>query len=259
MKRMRILLATALATACVFSAMAATLRVFAASSLTESFQEIGKRFEATHPGVSVEFNFAGSQVLRTQIEQGAPADVFASADSLQMKSLEDSRRVLKPVIFAHNSLVVVAPAARPRVRRVQDLAQPGMRLVLASENVPAGHYAEQVLKSMGDGRQNGPGFEGRVMSNVVSRETNVRSVLSKVLLGEADAGIVYVTDAATAKGRVNVVSIPARYGAAVTYPIAVVSDSKERSLASEFLGLVRGKEGQRILIRHGFLPRRRHE
>ena len=259
MKKTRILLAAALTLLISLTASAARLEVFAAASLTESFQEIGKRFGATHPGDTVEFNFAGSQVLRTQIEQGAPADVFASADQIQMKPLQTSRLVEKPRVFAHNTLIVVTPAVQPRVKRLNGLSLRGIRLVLASENVPAGRYANQVIRAMGSVGQLGPGFERRVMANVVSRETNVRSVLSKVIIGEADAGIVYVTDAATAKGKVNVVNIPARYNASATYQIAVVADSKQKALASDFMRLVHGKEGQQILVRHGFQPHLRHE
>lgn len=254
MKKIRAILSIVVALSGGVSASATTLRVFAAASLAESFQEIGKRFEAKHTGFTVEYNFAGSQVLRTQIEQGAPADVFASADQVQMKPLVQSRQCGTAVVFAHNSLVVVTPAARAKVRRLVDLLRPGIRLVLASENVPAGRYAGQTLRNLDAAPGFGPGFEVRVLKNVVSRETNVRSVLSKVILGEADAGIVYVTDAATAKGRVNLLSIPSKLNATASYAIAVVTDSRQKAMAEEFVRLALSPEGQRILARHGFKP-----
>lgn len=254
MKSRRILIALATAAVSVLPAFSATLTVFAASSLAEPFTELGKRFSAAHPGTSVEFNFAGSQVLRTQIEQGAPADVYASADLVQMNALQSAHRVEVPCVFAHNSLLVVTPAFGARVRALKDLAAPGVRLVLAGETVPAGRYADQVLETMNASGRFGSGYRRRVLANVVSREPNVRSVLSKVMLGEADAGVVYVTDAATARGKVKVLPIPTMFNATATYPVAVVADSKQKALAGAFVRMLRSAEGKRILARHGFRP-----
>ncbi|HEY3412581.1 MAG TPA: molybdate ABC transporter substrate-binding protein [Armatimonadota bacterium] len=248
----RFMIAAALAATCSLPACSESLRVFAASSLTEPFTELGRRFSRAHPGNTVAFNFAGSQVLRTQIEQGAPADVFASADLDHMQALRSKHMVRGAVLFAQNSLTVVTPASEAKVKSLSDLARPGVRLVLAGENVPAGRYADQVLRSMDDSGRFGRDFRSRVMANVVSRELNVRSVLSKVTLGEADAAFVYVTDAATVRPRVKSIVIPARFNVIATYPVAVVAESRHKALATEFIRLLRGPEGRRILLRHGF-------
>jgi molybdate transport system substrate-binding protein len=243
-----LLLATALP-----SAAGDVLRVFAASSLTEAFQEIGRAYEGAHPGTRVETSFAGSQVLRTQIEQGAPADVFASADLVHAESLRAQGLLEEPRVFARNSLVVVVPP-ESAVRTLPDLARPGVKVVLAGPEVPAGRYAEQVLDKLETAPGFGAGFAGRVRANVVSRETNVRVVLSKVALGEADAGLVYATDAAAAGDKVRRIAIPDAQNATAAYPIAVVARSGAAAAARAFVALVTGPEGRRLLARHGFTP-----
>lgn len=252
MMRTKWILAAVIAV-CALPVRAATLDVFAAASLRESFTEIGKRFEAAHPGDKVVFNFAGSNVLRTQIEQGAPADVFASADELTMNAMRDRSSVEKPVVFARNRLVV-ATSLESRVRTIHDLGKPGVRIVLAGPSVPAGRYAERALSAMDKSHDFSDGYRSRVMANVVSRETNVRATLSKVVLGEADAGFVYVTDAFTEKKKVKTVSIPARFNPTAVYPVAVVSSSRQKPLASAFVAFLQSREGKAILKARGFLP-----
>jgi molybdate transport system substrate-binding protein len=229
------------------------LVVFAAASLTEAFQDIGAAFERAHPGVKVEFNFAGSQVLRAQIEQGAPADVFASADLLHADALAASGRTRPHRTFARNALVVVTPGGSPRVRSLRDLAAPGVKVVLAAATVPAGRYARKALERMDGDASLGAGFAERVRAAVVSEETSVRAVLAKVALGEADAGFVYATDAAAARGRVAVIALPEGLGVVATYPIAVLTRSTS-PLAAAFMEEVLGAEGQAALRRRGFLP-----
>src|SRR5262249_55093356 len=152
------------------------------------FKEIGGTFERAHPGTKVTFSFASSSLLRTQIEQGAPADLFASADVAQMEPLVKAGKVRGVAAFTRNRLVVVTPASNPgRIRRLQDLARPGLRLVITAEQVPVGHYTRQALAKMSGPGGLGSDFQQKVLANVVSQEANVRSLLTKVELGEADA------------------------------------------------------------------------
>ena len=176
-----------------------SLIVFAAASLTDAFTEMGAAYEAANPGVTVTFSFAGSPILRTQIEEGATVDVFASANKKEMDALVSSGMVNAeaPKALLTNDLVVILPAANPAgVAQLADLAKPGLKLVLAAEEVPVGNYTRQSLEKMN--AQFGSGFRERVLSNIVSNEDNVRQVLAKVQLGEADAGIVYRSDAVAA-------------------------------------------------------------
>jgi molybdate transport system substrate-binding protein len=230
-----------------------TVRVFAASSLKEAFEEIAAVFRKAHPTAGVELSFAGSQVLRAQIEQGAPADVFASADADHADVLLRQELIERPRVFARNSLLVVAPAAGT-VQDLRDLARPGVKIVLAGAEVPAGRYADRVLETLGATGAYGAGFTALVRGNVVSREPNVRLVLSKVLLGEADAGIVYVTDAASAGERVRRLEIPEANNVVATYPIALVKRPRSRGAAAAFVDVVTGAAGQAVLARHGFRP-----
>jgi molybdate transport system substrate-binding protein len=233
---------------------ASPLQVFAAASLTDVFKDVGAGFEAAHPGRRVAFNFAGTQVLRTQVEQGAEVDVFASADLDHAEALKRSGLVPTFEPFARNGLVVVTPAARPRVTTLADLARPGVRLVLASPTVPAGRYSAEVLSRLQASGAYGEDFAARVEANVASRETNVRLVLSKVALGEADAGIVYETDARAARGKVKAIALPAPAQVIATYTVGVGAAARDPVTARAFVDFLRGPEGQAILTRHGFLP-----
>lgn len=239
------------------AAAPATLNVFAASSLTDAFAEIGAQFTADNPGVELVFNFGGSNQLATQIGEGAPADVFAPANGAQMDAAIATGRIAPgaPQTFARNRLVVVTPSDNPAgLTTLQDLATPGVKLVLAAPEVPAGQYALDFLnKAAADGSL-GAGYREAVLANVVSYEENVRTVLTKVALGEADAGIVYASDvAASPAGAVQQIEIPGALNTIVTYPIAVLSDSPEPALAQSFVDAVLSAEGQAVLEQAGFL------
>jgi molybdate transport system substrate-binding protein len=236
------------------SPLTGRITVFAAASLTESFREIGAAFTASNPGVAVEFNFASSSALATQIEQAAPADVFASADEVQMRRLsEQSLLEGSPIPFARNALVIVVPADnRARVATAGDLAKPGVKLVLAAPDVPIGNYARQIIDGLAAPESYGPAFRDAALRNVVSNETNVRAVLTKIELGEGDAGIVYRTDAVVSQGKVRTVELPERASVVATYPIAVVGGSRNRAVAEAFVAFVRGPEAQAVLVRAGF-------
>jgi molybdate transport system substrate-binding protein len=231
-----------------------TLTVFAAASLTEAFTEIETAFEAANPGVNVRCNFAGSPMLRTQIEAGAPADVFASANQNEMEALVAANLVEadQPQVFLTNELVVILPPTNPaRVVALQDLARPGLKLILAADEVPVGNYARQSLASMG--RRFGPQFDTQVLANVVSNEDNVKQVVAKVLLGEGDAGIVYRSDAIAAS-ELGTIEIPPELNVIAEYPIAALSDSQLPQLAAEFTAYVLSPEARAILQKWGFGP-----
>jgi len=231
-----------------------TLTVFAAASLTDAFTEIGSNFEALHPGVTVTMNFAGSQALRTQIEEGAPADVFASANTTQMDAVVASGFVIQdaPKIFLTNALVIILPVDNPAgVDSVEALANPGLKLVLAAEEVPVGKYSRQAFDLMD--ASFGNGFKDKLLANVVSNEDNVKQVVTKVQLGEADAGIVYTSDAVAAP-ELPTVEIPADLNVIAQYPIAPLVESANPDLASVFVDYVLSSEGQDILNKWGFGP-----
>ncbi len=233
-----------------------TLTVFAAASLTGVFQEIGQNFELANPGVQVYFNFAGSQILRTQLEQGAPADLFASADQQNMQLLLEEHLVAAEAIqdFASNSLVVILPPGNlANVLKLADLARPGLKLVLADGSVPAGNYARQVLEKMSQDPAYGADFGNKVLANVVSDETDVKQVVAKVELGEADAGIVYVSDAVASPTLVTL-TIPAEFNVVATYPIAVLSAAREAEQGRAFIRYLTSSTGQAILAKWGFSP-----
>jgi len=231
-----------------------TLNVFAAASLTDAFTEIGEKFEAANPGITVTFNFAGSQALRTQIEEGAPADIFASANQKEMDTLIAGAFIAQDVsqFFLTNKLVVILPADNPAaLEKLEDLAKPGIKLVIAADEVPVGRYARQTLDQM-----NGPfgsNFKDKVLANVVSNEANVKQAVAKVQLGEADAGIVYTSDAVAAPD-LKTIEIPAELNMIAKYPIAPLANSANADLAATFIDYVLSSEGQAILQKWGFAP-----
>jgi molybdate transport system substrate-binding protein len=231
-----------------------TLTVYAAASLTEAFTELGQAFETAHPGVSIAFNFGGSQNLRTQIEQGAPADVFASANMAEMETLIEQNAIEAgtPRVFLTNRLIVILPKDNPAgIRTLEELSRPGLKLVLAAEEVPAGRYARQVLRNLN--AFYGEGYRERVLANVVSNEDNIRQAVTKVQLGEADASIVYVSDA-VAMPELQEIEIPAQVNVIAEYPIAPLARSAHRDLAIEFVSYVLSAEGQATLKKWGFTP-----
>ena len=213
------------------------ITVYAASSLTNVFPKID---------AGPRYSFGASSTLAAQIMQGAPADVFASANTTIPDQLFAKGLVQKPVVFTRNQLVLVVPTSNPAgIHGLYDLRRPGTKLVIAASAVPVGSYTLQVLKRMG--------LSARVLPNVVSRESDVRSVLAKVALGEADAGFVYSTDARTVPGKVNVLKVPTWAQPTVSYAIAIVSSSSNKAAAQRYINEILSKAGQAKLLAAGFL------
>jgi molybdate transport system substrate-binding protein len=230
--------------------------VFAAASLTAAFNEIADTLRHHDPTVEIAFNFAGSQALALQIQQGAPADVFASADDHWMKVVHDAGLTKgAPAVFVHNHLVVIVPKENPaHIVTLHDLAKPGVKLVLADPAVPVGHYARTTI----DALAKQPGFPANyaedVNARVVSNEDNVKGVVAKVQLGEADAGIVYLSDVTPAVAKaVTRIAIPEPANPLADYPIAVLRRSTSKA-AEAFVQLVLSPSGQDVLARNGFVP-----
>lgn len=232
------------------------LNVFAAASLQGAFTDIGKAFSQAHPNVTVMFNFAGSDALAAQINQGAPADVFASANATQMNNVVTPGNIAGSAVktMAHNRLVVIYPTANPaNIQSLQDLGKSGVKVVLAANTVPVGQYAVQFLGLAAADPSFGASYKTNVLKNVVSYETDVKSVLSKVALGEADAGIVYTTDAATETGKVGTIAIPDALNVIALYPIGAVKASKQAATAQAFIDYVLSPAGQATLAKYGFI------
>lgn len=231
--------------------------VFAAASLTESFGEMGRQFEMAHPGVDVVLNFAGSQQLRAQLEQGAQADVFASANSKEMNAAIASSMIISGTqrTFARNRLVVIYPKDNPgKIESLADLARPGLKLVVVDRAVPAGQYTLDIFDKMSRDPAYGPDYAGTVQANVVSREKDVKAVVAKVRLGEADAGVVYSTDVTPdAMQDVTPLAIPDQFNQIATYPIAPLAQAPQPDLARQFVDLVLSDAGQELLAGFGFI------
>lgn len=231
--------------------------VFAASSLTDAFLEIAALYEERYPGSRVQYQFGGSSQLRLQLEQGAEADVFVPASLEQMEQARAAGLVRDPVqIFARNRLVIIAPAGNPAgIVSLEDLARPGVRLVTAAPEVPIGAYTLEMLDRADQDGAFGAGFKERVLANVVSRELNVRQVVAKVRLGEADAAVVYASDVTPdVRPHVGVVEVPGAYNVTAAYPIAVLNHAPNPAGAQDFVDLALGPEGRRVLETWGFLP-----
>ena len=233
------------------SASAARITVFAAASLTDAFTEIGKQFDAVS-GNATTFQFAGSQTLRTQLEQGAGADVFASANAAQFEPLVQSGLLGPARIFVRNRLVIIAPKSSLAVKTIADLARPGVRLVLADKNVPVGDYTRQTLELIAKAGTYGPDFASRVLANAVSEEPNVRQVALKIQLGQGDAAIVYASDVTPGlRPDVRLIGLPERYSPLVSYPIGVLKGGNAAA-GQAFVDYVLSPAGQRILKKWGF-------
>lgn len=222
--------------------IAGDVLVFAAASLTDAFTEIGEIVERQHPQVTVTFNLAGSQQLATQIIEGAPADVFASADRAQMAAVVDAGGVAgTPLAFARNRLAIAVEEGNPsNVSSLRDLQRDDVTVVLAAEEVPAGRYTRDALDRAG------------VTLSPVPLETDVRAVLTKVALGEVDAGVVYSSDLAGAEGAVDGVAIPDEHNVTATYLIATLASSGNPAAARAFVDVVRSDAGRTALERAGF-------
>ncbi len=232
------------------------LLVFAAASLTDAYEEIGTTFEEANPGVDVRFNFGGSSTLVAQLAEGAPADVFASANHAQMQVATDAGRISDLAqTFARNRLVLIVPAENSAsIESLDDLATPGLRLVLAAPAVPVRAYTDTMLQRMALDPAYGDAFRSAFLDNLVSEEPNVRQVAAKVALGEADAGVVYASDVTPdIASSVRMIPIPDDYNTVATYPIAVTNDSANPELAARFVDFVLSDAGQEVLNRWGFI------
>jgi molybdate transport system substrate-binding protein len=225
-------------------AASGTLTVLAAASLTETFTALEKQFEAAHPGVDVRLNYAGSSDLAQQIVNGAPADVFAAASDATMKTVSDAGMAAgTPSVFATNVLEIATAPGNPKgIASFADLAKPDLKVVVCAPQVPCGAAAEKIEKATG------------VTLSPVSEEADVKSTLGKVTSGDADAGLVYVTDVSSAKGTVQGVDFPEANQATTNYPITVLKDAPQAQLAQQFVDLVTGDEGQQALKTAGFGP-----
>lgn len=231
------------------------ITVFAAASLTDSFNEIKARFIKKNPRADIEFQFAGSPALRTQLEQGARADIYASADVPNMTQALNAGLVKDAgKVFVRNSLVIITPKRNPaNITRPQDLNKGGIKLVLAAPEVPAGNYARQSLALMDKDASYGAGFSAAVLKNVVSNESNVKQVVTKVQLGEADAGVVYGTDVSRdVQSDLNVIQIPNALNVIAEYPIALTKSASNSDVANAFIAYVISSEGQAIMKKYGF-------
>jgi molybdate transport system substrate-binding protein len=232
-----------------------TLTVFAASSLTDAFGELEKTFEERNPGVEVRQSLESSSTLLTQIQHGAPADVFASAAEEEMDTAVDDGLVAgRPEVFVRNREVIMVPEDNPaNIQSLRDLARPGIKLVLAQEGVPAADYALEILDKAD--AEYGSNFKRDVLSNVVSREADVRASVGRVALGDADATFGYASDyTPDIKDQVRVIQIPENLYIIATYPIATLKDAESPELAREWVDLVVSEEGQHVLEKWGFEP-----
>ncbi|WP_031081349.1 molybdate ABC transporter substrate-binding protein [Streptomyces sp. NRRL WC-3549] len=227
------------ATASASGVPEADLTVLAAASLTDVFKSAGAVYEKEHPGTKVTFSFAGSQELAAQVKQGAPADALVTADTRTMDGLRPDTGA--PTVIAKNRLVIATAKGNPeKVENLKDLADPGLKVVLAAPEVPVGRYGQQILEAQ------------KIEVKPVSQEPNVRAVLSKVELGEADAGLVYKTDAATATDKVEAIDIPDEQNAVASYPAATLKTSQHSEAAAAFVAWLSTPEAQKILADAGF-------
>jgi molybdate transport system substrate-binding protein len=236
--------------------MSGEIVVFAASSLTEVFQDMGTAFQQANPKTKVTFNFGSSSQLATQLGQGARADVFASADQTQMDNAKKADAIAGTAkVFARNRLVLITPSDNPRqISSVNDLAKAGVKFITAQPSVPIGQYTAQMLAKASADPSYGSDFRTRVEGNTVSREDNVRQVVSKVQLGEADAAVVYSTDATPqVRDQLQLIQIPDPLQTLATYPIAVAKGSNAAG-GEAFVAYVLSPAGTSTLTKWGFLP-----
>jgi molybdate transport system substrate-binding protein len=228
------------------------ITVFAAASLTEAFNELAGAFETQNEGVEVILNFAGSAQLAAQLSEGAPADVFASANPTQMQAVVSAGRIAagSEKLFVSNRLTIITPADNPaEITALEDLARPGVQLILAVPGVPVRQYTDEIVAALP------ADFQAQLYGNLVSEEENVRQVAAKIALGEADAGIVYTSDVTPdIAGQVQQIPILDAQNVGATYPIAPLSDAPSPTLAQSFIDFVLSDEGQTILSRWGFGP-----
>lgn len=221
-----------------------TITVFAAASLKESFTEIAKDFQAAHPGTTVKFNFGGSSTLAEQVVQGAPADVFAAASTTTMETASKASAVGTPVTFATNTMEIAVPTGNPgKVKALSDLTRKDLTVALCQQDVPCGAASQKMFSAQ------------KLTVTPATWEPDVKSVLSKVELDEADAGIVYTTDVKAAGSKVTGITIPAAQNVETSYPIATVKASRNQAVAQQFVDFVNSAKGKSVLAADGFTTR----
>lgn len=241
----------------VVPAITGNLTIFAASSLTDAFNEMKGLIEAANPGTKLTFNYAASSALRTQLEQGAQADLFASADQVQLANAQKSNLLAGDgTVFVRNTPVIIVPKANlKKIAKPQDLVQPGVKLVLAAPEVPIGNYSRQIFDKMSKDPDYGADFNQKVQANIVSNEANVRQVVSKIQLGEGDAGIVYASDVTPAvRDQITMIPIPEKVNVIAEYPVAALKGASNAAGAQAFVSYLLSSAGQAILQKWGFVP-----
>lgn len=231
------------------------LTIFAAASLTEALTDLAQAFETAHPDSTLQLNFAGSQTLRLQLEAGARADLFISANEGHMMALYAQGSVNQPTVFAQNRLAVIVPANNPaQLTRLADLSRPNLKLVLAAETVPIGGYSRQLLRNLNQAPALTPNFANTVLQNLVSEEDNVKGVLSKITLGEADVGLVYQSDALAAAEAVQTIPVPTEWNVTANYFMAILANSSQKKQAEQVMAFILSTEGQTLLRKHDIQP-----
>lgn len=247
-----------LAAASAVQAVDKPLVVSAASSLKDALLEAGKEFERAHPGSRISFNFSGSSMLANQIEQGAPVDVFASADMAQIKRLSDKNLVEAPAMLAKNKLIViVSKSSKFKIDNLSDLSATGLRLIMAAKQIPVSAYTRQFLSKAGQSGAYASDYSQRVLANTVSEEPDVRMVAMKVALGEGDAGIVYASDVGSdIKDNIKTIGIPDQINVVAEYGLALIKNRPGQKTAKAFYDLLLSTKGTAILVKHGLLPPR---
>jgi len=233
------------------------LVAFTAASLTGAFGEIGQVYK-NETNISVVFNFDGSQALRTQIENGAYADIFASANNKQMNAVKGDGLMNNGsvVIFTKNKLSLIVPKGNTaKIGNLTDLAKPGLKIVIGTKEVPVGDYAMQIINKLGNDSAFGPEYKKNVLANIISQETNVNYVVTKVALGEADVGFAYISDVTKdLASKVDKVQIPDEYNVIAEYPIGMLRESKYPAESQRFIELINSEKGKAILEKYGFMP-----
>jgi len=233
------------------------LTVYCGAGLTGALSEIGEIYENSS-NMSVKFNFDGVPALRAQIEQGAYADVLVSANLKHMNALKSEGFIENQtvVIFVRNKVAIIVPNGNPaNITGLKDLAVPGLKILMGTRELPAGDYAQQVLDKLAADPEYGPAFKKSVLANVVSQETTVNRVVSKVALGEADAGFAFISDVSPQMvGKVTKILIPDKYNVIGDFPVGVLSQSKHKEEAQAFIDVIMSNEGQAILEKYGFIP-----
>lgn len=236
-----------------------TITVFTAGSLKGAFTEIATQYEADYPGTTVVLNIDGTQALRTQVEQGARGDVFASANTKHMDALMAEGLMKNGTVtnFLENRVTIALPVSNPGdIQEIDDLATPGKKVLIGTPEVPVGEYARQVLENMAEEPEYGQEYADAVMANVISEETNVNNIIAKLLIGEADAGFTYASDAITPAyaDQLTTIPIPDEYNVIAHYPIGVLRESADPETAADFIAFIRSEEGGVILSSYGFTP-----